>query len=139
MPMKLDHVGVLVQDLQQATAFARDVLGLGEPATAFEAPEHGLAGAFFGLGEARLELFTISPPGDRAVPEGAPAILDHIAVQVDDLDAEQERLSAMGVRFTGPTTSQEVDASIELRGSRHLWTDPATSGGYRLQLVQPGS
>lgn len=137
--MQIDHVGVLVGDLAGAKAFARDVLGLGEPATEFEAPEHGLAGAFFGMGEARLELFTISPPGDRTLPEGAPAVLDHIAVRVDDLDAEQERLGAMGVRFTGPTTSEPLDASIELRGSRHLWTDPATSGGYRLQLVQPGS
>ncbi len=137
--MRIDHVGVLVGDLEAAKAFARDVLGLGDPATEFEAPEHGLAGAFFGMGDARLELFTISPPGDRKVPEGAPAALDHIAVQVDDLDAEQSRLSAMGVRFTGPTTGEEVDASIELRGSKHLWTDPATSGGYRLQLIQPGS
>ncbi len=97
------------------------------------------AGAFFGRGVGRLELFTISPPGDRAVPDGAPAVLDHIAVQVDDLDAEQERLSALGVRFTGPTTAEPIDAPVELRGSRHLWTDPATSGGYRLQLVQPPS
>ena len=137
--MRIDHVGVLVGDLDAATAFARDVLGLGDPATEFEAPEHGLAGAFFGLGDARLELFTISPPGSRRVPDGAPAVLDHIAVTVKDLDAEQERLSGMGVRFTGPTTPAEVSAAIELRGSRHLWTDPATSGGYRLQLVEPGS
>ncbi len=137
--MRIDHVGVLVADLEAAKAFARDVLGLGDPVAEFEAPEHGLAGAFFGLGEARLELFTIEAPGDRAVPEGAPAVLDHIAVTVDDLDAEQRRLGDMGVRFTGPTTAAEVTAPIELRGSRHLWTDPATSGGYRLQLVEPAA
>ena len=137
--MRIDHVGVLVGDLEAAKAFARDVLGLGDPAAEFEAPEHGLAGAFFGMGDARLELFTIGAPGERSVPDGAPAVIDHIAVRVDDLDAEQQRLGGMGVRFTGPTTAGEVDAPIELRGSRHLWTDPETSGGYRLQLVEPGS
>jgi hypothetical protein len=30
----------------------------------------------------------------------------------------------------------EVDAPVELRGARHLWTAPETSGGYRLQLIQ---
>ncbi len=45
--------------------------------------------------------------------------------------------SITGVRFTRPTTAEAVESPIELRGARHLWTDPATSGGYRLQLVQP--
>jgi catechol 2,3-dioxygenase-like lactoylglutathione lyase family enzyme len=126
--MRFDHVGVLVDDLETAKTFARDVLGLGDPAREFEAPDHGLAGAFFGLGEGELELFTLTEP--RAFG------IDHIAVRVDDLDAEYERLSAKGVRFTGPMLPDEVDAPIELRGARHLWTVPETSGGYRLQLIE---
>jgi methylmalonyl-CoA/ethylmalonyl-CoA epimerase len=137
--MRIDHVGVLVEDLEAAKAFARDVLGLGDPTTEFEAPEHGLAGAFFGMGDARLEVFTLEGAGEDRLPAGAPARVDHIAVQVDDIDAERERLDAQGVRFTGPGGPGHVGAPIELRGSRHLWTDPATSGGYRLQLIQPGS
>jgi methylmalonyl-CoA/ethylmalonyl-CoA epimerase len=133
--MTFDHVGVLVPDLAQAKAFARDVLGLGEPVAEFEAPEHGLAGAFFGLGAGRLELFTLVEPGDR-LPAGQPAAIDHVAVKVADLDAEQERLGAEGVTFTGPSKPDPVDAPIELRGSRHLWTAPETSGGYRLQLIE---
>ena len=70
--MTFDHVGVLVADLEQAKAFARDVLGLGDPAAEFEAPEHGLAGAFFGLGTGRLELFTLETGGDR-LPAGRQA------------------------------------------------------------------
>jgi catechol 2,3-dioxygenase-like lactoylglutathione lyase family enzyme len=130
--MRIDHVGVLVADLEFAKAFARDVLGLGEPATEFEAPEHGLAGAFFGLGDANLEVFTLA--AGRA-PQGAGTI-DHIAVRVEDLDAVRERLSAQGVRFTGPAHPDHIDEPVELRGARHLWTDPATTGGYRLQLVE---
>ncbi len=136
--MKIDHVGVLVEDLEQAKTFAREVLGLGDPAAEFEAPDHGLAGAFFGLGGGRLELFTLVGAGADRLPAGATARVDHIAVQVADLDAERERLSAHGVRFTGPDGSTQVDEPIALRGARHLWTDPETSGGYRLQLIEPG-
>ncbi len=126
--MRFDHVGVLVGDLGAAKAFARDVLGLGDPAREFEAPEHGLAGAFFALGDGELELFTLE--------EERPAGLDHVAVRVSDLDAERERLGAQGVRFTGPALPDEVTEPIELRGTRHLWTDPATTGGFRLQLIE---
>jgi catechol 2,3-dioxygenase-like lactoylglutathione lyase family enzyme len=134
--MQFDHVGVLVSDLEAAKTFARDVLGLGDPAAEFEAPEHGLAGAFFGLGDGRLELFTLETTGDR-LPDGVQARVDHVAVKVDDLDAEQERLAAKGVTFTGPATADPVTEPIDLRGSRHLWTAPESSGGFMLQLIEP--
>ncbi|MEA2125450.1 MAG: methylmalonyl-CoA/ethylmalonyl-CoA epimerase [Solirubrobacteraceae bacterium] len=130
--MRFDHVGVLVDDLEAAKAFARDVLGLGDPAREFEAPEQGLAGAFFALGDGELELFTLA---EGRAPDG-PATIDHVAVRVDDLDAERPRLEAQGVRFTGPALPEHVESPVELRGTRHLWTDPATSGGYRLQLIE---
>ena len=135
--MEIDHVGVLVADLEQAKAFARDVLALGDPVAEFEASEHGLAGAFFGLGDGRLELFTLAEAAPGRLPDGRPGIIDHIAVRVADLDAERDRLAAAGVRFTGPSTPDPIDTPVELRGARHLWTDPATSGGYRLQLIEP--
>jgi catechol 2,3-dioxygenase-like lactoylglutathione lyase family enzyme len=130
--MRIHHVGVLVEDFEAGKTFARDVLGLGEPQAAFEADEIGLAGAFFGMGDGLLEIFTIA---EGRKPDGA-AALDHIAVTVEDLDAEQERLAAHGVRFTGPTTADEITEPFELRGNRHLWTDPATSGGVRYQITQ---
>jgi catechol 2,3-dioxygenase-like lactoylglutathione lyase family enzyme len=130
--MRFDHVGVLVEDLEAAKAFARDVLGLGEPAREFEAPDHGLAGAFFGLGAGELEVFTLAggPSPDR------PGTIDHIAVRVADLDAERERLAAHGVRFTAVSDPTHIETPVELRGKRHLWTDPATSCGYRVQLIE---
>lgn len=136
--MRFDHVGVLVRDLETAKAFAINVLGLGEPVAEFSAPEHGgLAGAFFDLEVGRLELFVLDMPHppDR-LPPGVPARIDHVAVKVDDLEAEQARLAAAGVAFTGPATADEISKPIELRGSRHLWTAPETSGGYMLQLIE---
>ena len=133
--MRFDHVGVLVADLEAAKTFARDVLGL-ELDREFAAPDDGLAAAFFGLGDGDLELFTLSDPAPGRLPDGALGTIDHVAVRVDDIDAEQERLGAQGVRFTSVMDPGHVDEPVELRGARHLWSDPETSGGYRLQLIE---
>ena len=135
--MRLEHVGVLVEDLEAAVAFARDVLELGEPME-IRVDEHGLSAAFFPLGAGRLELLRFDEPGDR-LPPGTPSRIDHIAVEVDDLDAEAARLREHGVEFQAPLDPAPVSAPIELRGRRHLWTRPETSGGFMLQLVEAAS
>ena len=133
--MRIDHVGVLVADLDAARTFARDVLGLGDPVSEFRADEYGLSGEFFGLGDARLEMLRFDEPGDR-LPDGQTVRIDHIAVVVDDLDAEMERLAAHGVEFLGPLDPTPIDVPVELRGRRHVWTRPETSGGFMLQITQ---
>jgi len=132
--MRFDHVGVLVDDLEAAVAFATEVLQLGEP-TEVRVEEHGLSAAFFPLGAGRLELLRFDEPGDR-LPAGEHVRIDHVAVEVDDLEAEAGRLGGHGVRFQGPRLPDEVEAPIELRGRRHLWTKPETAGGFLLQLVE---
>jgi glyoxylase I family protein len=133
--MRIDHVGVLVSDLDAARAFARDVLGLGDPVSEFRADEFGLSGVFFGLGAGRLEMLRFDEPGDRLQP-GESVRIDHIAVEVDDLDAEMNRLAGHGVEFQSPLGPSAIDVPVELRGRRHLWTRPETSGGFMLQLIE---
>lgn len=133
--MRFDHVGVVVDDLQAACAFARDVLELGEPATEVRVDDFGLTAAFFAMGAGGLELVRFDEPGDR-LPAGQPARLDHVAVEVDDLDATAERLRARGVRFQGPVKPDEVAEAVDMRERRHLWTVPETSGGFMLQLTE---
>lgn len=134
--MRFDHVGVLVADLDGAKAFARDVLGLGEPRREFTSAEQGLDAAFFAMGEGVLEVFTLGDTFAGRLPEGAQAVIDHVAVVVDDLDAESDRLADHGVRFTGVSQPDEITEPVEMRGARHLWTAPESSGGYRVQLIE---
>src|SRR3954454_7508374 len=132
--MRFDHIGVLVADLDAARTFARDVLALGEPISEFRAEEHGLSGMFFGLGAGKLEMLRFDEPGDR-LPAGQTTRIDHIAVEVDDLDAEAARLAGHGVRFQGPLDPTPIEVPIDLRGRRHLWTKPETSGVFLIQLI----
>jgi len=73
--------------------------------------------------------------GDR-LPAGRPVSLDHIAVEVDDLDATVAQLRGRGVRFQEPVRPVEVAEPVEMRGRRHLFTVPETSGGVMWQLTQ---
>ena len=77
----LHQVALHAEDLERATAFYRDVVGL-RLVDSFDPP--GLA--FFELGTVRLLL-----------EHGAPASLLYLLV--DDIDAEQARLAAAGVTF----------------------------------------
>jgi catechol 2,3-dioxygenase-like lactoylglutathione lyase family enzyme len=135
--MRFNHVGILVDDLEAACRFARDVLELGEPEEV-RVDELGMSAAFFSIGTGRLEFLRFDEPGDR-LPAGERVRIDHVAVEVDDLEADAERLSANGVRFQGPVGGEEVQAPVEMRGRRHLWTVPETAGGFMLQLIERNS
>ena len=54
----------------------------------------------FDVGDATL---LVHAAGDDTPPPGWPKDVDHVAFEVDDLDAECERLRAAGREITGPT------------------------------------
>jgi catechol 2,3-dioxygenase-like lactoylglutathione lyase family enzyme len=82
---RLQHVNLLVDDLDAAVAFYRDVLGWSEAPR----PDFGFPGAWFDLGYGQLHLVVVDsmPP-----PSGA-----HFAVEVDDLDGVVRDLEAAGI------------------------------------------
>jgi hypothetical protein len=82
-----------------------------------------------------LELLRFDEPGDR-LAGGERVRIDHIGVEVDDLEGEAERLRKNGVRFQGPRLPDDVYEPVEMRGRRHLWTKPETAGGLMLQLTE---
>jgi hypothetical protein len=59
---------------------------------------------------------------------------DHIGVLTADRDAACA--FARDVQFQDPLDPAPIDIPVELRGRRHLWTKPETSGGFMLQLIE---
>ena len=122
----VDHVGIVVADLEAASAFLTGVLGL---APAFRADSAQFRTAFFDCGATRIEALE---PGDETTRAerlgGAPARVDHVAFAVPDLDAAIAELAGRGVQVT-PTAVSD--------GRRTCWTIPATSGGLIYQLIEP--
>lgn len=125
--LRIDHVGVVVP-------------GFGEPAALLEAlglelgrtneNDESLA-RYYPCGDASIELIEVHDPEARArrLPEGA-AVIEHIAVEVDDLEAVRDLLEARGVSVSWPPFPSGTAMMI--------WTDAATSGGVQYQfLVRP--
>ncbi|HET7034716.1 MAG TPA: methylmalonyl-CoA epimerase [Thermomicrobiaceae bacterium] len=113
---RLDHVGIAVADIPEAAAFLTDILGLESDGPAVALPEQGVSVRFLRAGDDRLELLA---PTDE---EGALARflakhgegLHHLCFEVDDIEAELDRLDAAGVRL--------VD--------RHAWRSPHGYAAY---------
>jgi methylmalonyl-CoA/ethylmalonyl-CoA epimerase len=100
MIRKVDHIGVVVRDVEAAAAFYRDVLGL-----AFQGfedlPRRHLRIAVFDLGGVRLELIQPTSP-EAAITsflDRTGGGLHHVAFEVEDAAAELARLASAGVEL----------------------------------------
>jgi mannose-6-phosphate isomerase-like protein (cupin superfamily) len=124
---RIDHIGVIVDDLDEAIVFLRDVLGLQEGDHVDRAD---LRTVFFACGSTDIEAIEILDPEQRALRlgEGTAARIEHIAIEVSDLDRTYEALEQLGVEPKGPPQQAER--------YRAFWTTPASADGVGYQFVQ---
>ncbi|MDR9382484.1 MAG: VOC family protein [Natronomonas sp.] len=132
MVSKIDHLGVLVDDIERnRTLF--DQLGL-EVGAIERVPSFGVEIAFIEVGESLVELVEpVDPDSDIATDLEAAertAMLHHIAFRVDDLDARLAELRRAGVALADETPRQGAgDASVAFLERR-------AANGVRVELVE---
>ena len=121
----LDHLALVTTDAERAAHFYIDLLGFKESGRLENTPHSGTI-IFISLGGTQIELFgtgdaAATPAAERAVG------YKHLALLVDDIDGEYERLRAAGVEFgMVPTT---VESGLRIA----FFTDP---DGNALELMQ---
>jgi methylmalonyl-CoA/ethylmalonyl-CoA epimerase len=123
---RIDHVGVIVDDLDDAARLLGE--GFGLERTSF-LDRDDLRLAFFRCGDVSIELIEPLEPElrRRRLGEGARARIEHIAFEVADLERALAALGALGVEPNAPPLRS---------GARTMfWTDPATSDGMMFQFV----
>ena len=108
------HVSINVDDVEAATAFYVDRLGLRPRA---DRPAFGFGGAWLDAGGQQLHLIEASVPTDQG---------QHFALRVADLDATVEELRTAGLEVS--------DASPVGSGRQAFLHDPA---GNLVELHQP--
>jgi methylmalonyl-CoA/ethylmalonyl-CoA epimerase len=129
MLKRIDHIGIVVDDIDRARTFL-DRLGL-QLERAQEVPERSVKIAFYHCGDGRIELIEPTTPEARAkrLGEGNIARLEHIGVEVDDIVQVMDAIHGLGVRFT-------TDQPVMVGPNLNSWTEPESSEGIQFQLVK---
>ena len=133
MLKKIDHIGVIVKDFQNATKKYNSILNLPISET-LETKFLGetLQIAFLPLGESSIELITPDSGGGalgeflQKHGEG----IHHIAIEVDDINQIEGELKSQGIEFLwGGIIDSE-------RGVRVLFIKPDEFNGVLVELIE---
>jgi methylmalonyl-CoA/ethylmalonyl-CoA epimerase len=128
---RIDHIGVAVEDLDEAIALYGDRLGM--PLQHRETvEEQGVEAVLLGVGDSHVELLRPLGP-DTAVGkflERSGPGLHHVAYGTDDIDSALDAVRGAGLRLIDerPRTG--------IRGSRVAFLHPKSTGGVLTELVE---
>jgi methylmalonyl-CoA epimerase len=94
---KIDHIGIVVRDIQQALGFYESALGL-SLSQVVEAPDQKVQVAFLPVGESNIELVQplTDDTGTAKFLEKRGEGIHHICLEVEDIEAALARLKAHG-------------------------------------------
>lgn len=127
---KVNHVAIVVSDIEQGLDFWRDKLGLHFDHVE-DVPSQKVEVAFLHVGESHVEL--VKPTTDdsgtaKFLAEKGPGI-HHLCIEVDDIDSMLVDLKQKGVRLIDETAR-------ELPGRKMAFIHPKATGGVLLELYQ---
>lgn len=123
---RIDHVGIVVKDLDAALAtYARNFGFAADSARGGDLPALGIKNAFMPVGESDLEFIQATsaegPVAQFAADRGEGAFM--LSLEVADIDAAVEHLRAAGARVGNPSNGV---AFVSMKSTH----------GVNLQLVQ---
>ena len=131
---RIDHVGVAVEDLDQAIALYRERFGMTEQHRE-TVEEFGVEAVLLEVGEGHVEL--LEPLSEesaigRFLARNGPGV-HHVAYQTDDIEATLERVRRAGVEAI------DEQPRTGIRGSRVAFLHPRSTGGVLTELVEPAA
>uniref|UniRef100_A0A7V3PTT8 Methylmalonyl-CoA epimerase n=1 Tax=candidate division WOR-3 bacterium TaxID=2052148 RepID=A0A7V3PTT8_UNCW3 len=131
MIKKIAHIAIAVNSVAEAAGFYAQQLGL--KLTGKETvPHRKVTVGFIQLGETKIELVQPDAPDApvaRFLAERGPG-LHHICFEVDDIEAEFQRLKDAGVRIVDPAPQPGAD------GTKAFFIHPKATGGVLIELSQ---
>jgi methylmalonyl-CoA/ethylmalonyl-CoA epimerase len=127
---KINHVAIVVADLDAALGFWRDALGL-ELHHVEDVPSQKAQVAFLPLGDSEVELVrpTSDDSGTAKFLAERGGGMHHLCFEVDDIQAKLDELIAKGVRLIN-------EAPLELPGRKMAFVHPKSTGGVLVELYQ---
>jgi methylmalonyl-CoA/ethylmalonyl-CoA epimerase len=128
----IDHIGVAVEDLEEAIQLYRDRLGMAEQHRE-TVEEQGVEAVLLEIGDSHVELLaplSSETPVGRFLERQGPG-MHHVAYRTDDIDAALDAVRKAGMRLI------DEEPRVGIRASRVAFVHPKATGGVLTELVQP--
>ena len=130
---RLNHVAIVVPNLEAAAAIYRDTLGARVSGTE-DLPEHGVTTVFVELPNTKIEL--LHPLGEGSPIQGfldknPSGGIHHVCYEVEDIIAARDRLKAEGARVLG-----DGEPKTGAHGKPVLFLHPKDFCGTLVELEQ---
>ena len=132
-PTCVDHLGLAVDSLEQATRLYRDVLGFAGGGVE-EIPDQKVRVALFHAGEVRIELLeptAADSPIAKFLDKNPDGGIHHVCYEVDDIIAARDHLKAQGARILG-----DGEPKIGAHDKPVLFLHPKDFNGTLVELEQ---
>ena len=129
--IKIDHIAVLVEDLEAPLKFWQDALGL-ELAHTQDVPAELAQIAFLPAGDSEIELVMPTMPESglgRFLEKRGPG-MHHICLQVDDIVGMLAQLKEKGVQLI----NEEPKLGVE--GRKYAFIHPKSANGVMVELYE---
>jgi len=128
---RIDHLAIVVNDIEKALNFWRDGLGL-EVSHVEEVPDQDAVVTFLTIGDQNVEL--VEPTDDesgmsRFLEKRGPGI-HHVALEVEDIEDSLEHLGAAGIRLI------HNEPVIGAGGRRIAFIHPESTHGVLVELYE---
>ncbi|MFZ0132936.1 MAG: methylmalonyl-CoA epimerase [Desulfobacterales bacterium] len=129
--LKIDHLGIAVNSIDEGKNFWSEVLGLSFEGTETVA-EQKVTTAFFPVGESEVELLeSTAPDGPIAkYMEKKGAGIQHIAFRVADIEAALAELKEKGVQLIDEKPRKGAG------GAKIAFLHPKATGGVLVELCE---
>ncbi len=128
---RINHIAIVVEDIEQALAFWRDTLGL-ELSHVEDVPDQNAVVAFLPTGESEVELVKPTDPESgiaRYLAKRGPG-MHHICFEVDDLEGMLAHLKDQGVRLINE------EPVIGTGGKKIAFIHPKSTHGVLVELYE---
>jgi methylmalonyl-CoA/ethylmalonyl-CoA epimerase len=131
MIKKIEHIGIAVKDINQSNELFKKLFGKEHYKVEVVASE-GVSTSFFMLGETKIELLEATSENSAIAKfiEKKGEGIHHIAYEVDNLDAEMERLKKEGFELINQTAKDGAD------NKRICFLHPKTTNGVLVELCE---
>ena len=129
--LKIDHLGIAVNSMDDGKKFWTDILGLKLEGSETVA-EQKVTTAFFPVGDSEVELLvSTSPDGPIAkFIEKKGAGFQHVAFRVENIEAALEELRVKGVQLI------DQKPRIGAGGAKIAFLHPKATGGVLVELCE---